>query len=169
MTRIDVVGLTLAEIALALLFCVVAVFAPSYARLEKQLRDRPDPNQLKALQNKILELQTDNDRLKRDLQAVKQGARSKQTPSCIEIGKAAGPLFTTTIRGEDRYDLDGASLTFQQIRVRFEEILSAAKSDECVQSIRVYYGPEVSVQEYDSALRRIEQLFYVTKLGQLPR
>jgi hypothetical protein len=165
-TRVDIVGLTLAEIALALLFCFVAVFAPSYARATqtiKEMKARPDAV---ALQKRVDELQLENDKLKAALEGFIRNARSKQTPSCIELGKASGPLFTVTIRGANQYEVDGTSLTLETLRGRFSGELSDATRSKCVHSIRVNFGTDVSAPDYDLALRRIEQSFYTTKLGQ---
>jgi hypothetical protein len=101
-----------------------------------------------------------------DLEGFRRGNISRQTPSCSELGKAGGPLFTATIRGRDQYEVDGTPFTFEGLRGRFSDALSNATRDKCVHSIRVNYGADVSVQDYDSALRHIEQLFYTTKLGQ---
>jgi hypothetical protein len=161
-TRIDIVGLTLAEIALAMLFCFIAVFAPSYARATQEIKRRPEPKELAELKRKNEDLQREIEKLKGSI----RDARSKQTPSCIELGKARGPLFTVTIRGGNEYEVEGSSLTLETLRASFSDALLDATRNKCVHSIRVNYGAEVSVQDYDLALRRIEQSFYTTKLGQ---
>ena len=46
--------------------------------------------------------------------------------------------------------------------------MDIAKQGKCVHSIQVYYGADVSLKDYDSGLRQIEQSFYSKKLGPEP-
>jgi hypothetical protein len=166
MTRIDIVGLSLAEIALVLLFCFVAVFAPAYARLDRKLQvASAQPNEAAELKKKLAATEAENHALKHELEGYRRNLRSKATPSCTEISKASGPLFTAIIQGEDRYEVNGESFSLASLTQHYSDALADAKKNGCVHSIRVYYGNGVSVSDYDYALRRIEQVFYDTKLG----
>lgn len=43
--------------------------------------------------------------------------------------------------------------------------LSEANKAGCRHRVKVYYGKDISLSEYDYALRRIEQYFYDLNLG----
>lgn len=164
----DIIGYTLAEIALVLLFAIVAVFLPPYSKASQQLKEVDKANrevakqreEVRLLKNQLAELQTRsaNEPRAADL-------KSKQTPSCKELGIESGFLFTTTITSADTYVVNGEYVNSDQLRNMFREALNVAASKQCKESVRVLYSARVSTAEYDEALRKIEQLFYVSRGG----
>ena len=167
MRREDIVGLTLAEIALTLLFFFLAVFAPTYARLNRKLK-AINLIDVARLQTELKAAEAENETLKAELEKYRPNLRSAAVPSCAEINKADW-LFTTIIRGSDTYDIDGVSYSIGNILATYSKELSDARQNGCRHRIKVYYGAGVSLDEYDSALRKIEVYFYDLKLGPEPR
>ena len=162
MNRFDIVGLTLAEVSLVLLFSFVAVFLPAYGHLRKELSAKTTAEdvqkQLLAANHKIAQLQQEVDNSRPNL-------RSVATPTCVEVNKATGWLFGAVIRGADSYEVLGEQFTLDTLLAKYAPALAQAKQDGCRHRIRIYFGQGVSVVDYDFALRRLEEYFYDTKLG----
>jgi uncharacterized coiled-coil protein SlyX len=164
----DIIGYTLAEIALVLLFALVAVFLPSYSKASKQLKEVEKANrqvaeqreEVRLLKSQLAELQT---RTADEPRAA--DLKSKQTPSCKELGVDTGFLFTATITSADTYVVNGQEVNSDQLRNMFRDALNVAARKQCKESVRVFYSARVSTAEYDEALRKIEQLFYVSRGG----
>lgn len=168
MSRTDIVGYTLAEIALLLLFAITAVFVPTYARLSSKLKveksvSRKSSAEVEALKNTISELQAKSGPSKTPRDGV--GLRSKQLPSCIEKGSATTWLFSATATSSNTYLLNGEIISRDEIKKRFGPQLALSEKQECRQSIQLFYSPRISLSDYDLALRKMEGLFYVTRLG----
>ena len=166
MARIDIVGLTLAEITLGLLFSFLALFAPAYASLYHRVQ-AANPTELERLKTENAQLTERNSRLQ-DQVASLISMRSKALPSCIEASKADGYVATLTIRGRDAYDAGDGVYTLELLTQKYSLEIANAKQAGCVQAVLVYYGSGVSVDDYDLALRRIEQVFYDAKRGVEP-
>lgn len=173
MIRNDVVGLTLAEIALVLLFGFLVLLLPSYARLSRELKTRSAPD-LRALQMKLAEATAENERLKleneqfrAEMATTRRHLRSEQIPSCAEIN-GADWLFTAVILGSDAYGVSGHQYTLQSLLQTYSGPLAEAQAEGCKQRVKVYYGKDVSLPEYYSALRQLEDYFYDKKLGAEP-
>jgi hypothetical protein len=169
MGRIDIVGLTLAEIALVLLFCL-ATLIPGIRKTESGLIDLGKQVQnlkKKAAQDAqtIAHLRDENRELEGKFGASRPGLRSRATPSCSELGKAAGWLFAAVIRGRDSYEVNGDTMSLRDLLFANSEALKSAREGGCHHSIQLYYGAGVSGIDYDYALRRIEEYFYTKKMG----
>src|SRR5260370_42424875 len=99
MRRVDIVGLTLAELSLAILFAFLILVLPSRARVvAKNHQIAAELSQVRATLEKA---QSDVQRLAARLalhEALQRG-KSKATPSCAETGFANQWLFTTTVKG----------------------------------------------------------------------
>ena len=159
MNRFDIVGLTLAEVSLVLLFSFIAIFVPAYSRARKV----PDTG---ALEKQLAAATAENVKLRRELdEASRRNLRSVVAPSCVEVGKATDWLFEAIIRGADDYEILGQQYTLGDLLAKYSSAQAQAKQDRCIHRIRVYYGMGVSVSDYDHALRRIEEDFYSQKLG----
>jgi hypothetical protein len=166
MNRFDIVGLTLAEISLVLLFSFIAIFVPSYARTRQELASvKTNKATANAVEKQLLAANKENVRLQQELENSRRNLRSVVMPSCVEISKATDWLFAATIRGSDDYEVLGQRYTFDGLMTKYSPALAQAKQDGCVHRIIIYYGQGVSGFDYDYALRRIEQPFYTKKLG----
>jgi hypothetical protein len=168
MSRTDIVGYTLAEIALLLLFAITAVFFPTYSRLSSKLKveksvSKKSSAEVESLKNTISELQAKPGTPKTPHDAF--GLRSKQLPSCIEKGSATTWLFSATATSSNTYLVNGEMMNRDQIKSRFASPLELAEEQQCRQSIQLFYAPSISLPDYDLALRKMEGLFYVTRLG----
>ena len=158
----DIVGYTLAEIALVLVFCVIAMDTHAVTGLKKQLRTAQDnlfaaQRQLSA-QAKLVSKRID--------QPTK--LRSSAPPSCFETGFDRNWLFTTTITGRDSFEIGSNVLTFDQLMARYANQIAASKANGCVPRIQVAFSPGIQVIDYDQALKRLEGQFYPRRLGIRP-
>lgn len=166
MNRSDIVGLTLAEISLALLFSFILIFAPAYSRAQRELdSSRANKATAEDLQKKLAAADAENARLHEELENSRHNLRSVVTPSCVEINKATDWLFAATIRGADSYYVSGQQYSLNDLLTKYASALTQAKRDACIQRIRIHYGVGVPLPDYDYALRRIEEHFYTLKLG----
>ena len=170
MSRSDIVGLTLAEIALVLLFSFLALFVPAYARLNRTLTKSGALNVAK-LQTEVNNataanerLKAENERLKTQIDKSRPNLRSAAMPTCAELNNADW-LFTAVIRGADAYEINGNRYSLSTLLQAYATELSEASKNGCRHRVKVYYGKDVSLPEYDYALRKIEQSFYDLKLG----
>lgn len=181
MIKSDLLGWTLAEIALALLFALLAAFAPSYRNvamrnkgLEEEIKnaaslaaenDRLRAENL-ALQSELAALRLENAELRSMSVAPRSDLKSIVLPSCAELNKNSDWLFTATVIAEDSFEINGRALTLAGIRKEFAEQLADAKKQGCVQRIHVSFEEGMSAQVYDSALKGLRRWFYPTSLGQ---
>jgi hypothetical protein len=165
MNRFDIVGLTLAEISLVLLFSFVAIFVPSYARARKELDAQANKATNSDIEKQLIAVNAENARLQQELQNSRKNLRSVVTPSCVEIGKATDWLFTAIIRGSDAYEVQGEQYTLDALLAKYSPALIQAKQNGCVHRVRIYYGQGLSGLDYDYSLRQIEEHFYTQKLG----
>jgi hypothetical protein len=77
--RFDIVGLTLAEISLVLLFSFVAIFVPSYARARKELDSvRADKVTTSDVKKQLLNANAENAQLQ---QETLNCSKSYRTPA----------------------------------------------------------------------------------------
>jgi len=172
MNRIDIVGLTLAEVALTLLYAIVGLWLPARTGGDETqaLRERGV-----ALQGEIRKLErtvgdqeeklAEKQRTIDQFSAPRPGCRSRAAPSCAETGFSPRLLFTTVIRGSDSYEVAGRIVSVREILTAFEPEIAAAKQAECVHRIGVAVSRDLGGVDYDAALRRMEQYFYLRKLG----
>jgi hypothetical protein len=173
MRHVDIVGMSLAELSLSLLFVVLALLPPSSPDELSSARTQlaTVSSQLAIATKHIDELSAQSKQLQGFTRMTADGAaarhlRSITLPSCAEKKVRNDWLFTTVVRGEDLYDVqDIGTLNLQQILDRFKRELDEATLAECVQRIQVRVGNDVSAIDYDLALRRLEQHFYPRKLG----
>jgi hypothetical protein len=166
MSRTDIVGLTLAEIAFVLLFSFLALFIPAYARLNHKLKAYGAVDVAK-LQTELRNATTENGNLKAEIDKSRRNLRSAAVPTCAELNKADW-LFTAVVRGSDTYEVNGKKYSLNTLLQTYSEQMSEANKNGCKHRVKLYYGKEVSLAEYDYALRRIEQSFYDLKLGVEP-
>lgn len=164
MNRFDLVGLTLAEVALVLLFFVIVVFVP---RTQSNTQPGVSKEAFEALERENDELRADAAKLREELLKYRPNLKSQVTPSCVEVKKATGWLFNVTILGPDRYEVEGQSLTLGALMQKYGSAISQGKQDQCVHRIRVYAG-NVSLPAYDEALRKLEDVFYTLRVEVQP-
>jgi hypothetical protein len=161
--RTDIVGLTLAEIALVLLFSFVALFVPAYARLNHKLK-QAGATDVVRLQADLKNATAANETLKAEIEKSRKNLRSAAMPTCAELDKADW-LFTVVIRGSDVYEVSGNRYAINDLLQTYSKEIAQANKDGCRHRVKVYYGKDISLPEYDYALRKIEQYFYDLKLG----
>lgn len=163
MSRNDIVGLTLAEISLVLLFSFLALFVPAYARLNRKLKQSGAVDVAK-LQTDLKNANASNESLKAEIENSRRNLRSAAMPTCAELNKADW-LFTAVIRGSDSYEVNSNRYSLSTLLQTYAKELSEASTNGCRHRVKVYYGKDVSLPEYDYALRKIERSFYDLKLG----
>lgn len=188
MNREDVIGITLAELTLVLLFIFIIIFfvTSSAGRDNQALKEAlTSQEELLALQlEEIAALKTDKENLvherqRRDqvmkrlanaltvLRTENEQLRSKFKPSCYERGYAPSVIGKVIILGADLFSVGGKKMTLSEIKKHFAQELSAAEALGCVQTIRTNYSGSLSLDEYYSGLRKLERLFYISKGGKL--
>jgi cell division septum initiation protein DivIVA len=168
MSKIDIVGFTLAEIALVILFAVLVLFLPQKERQE---------NEVQTLRQKIKRLEESESTLKQRIaslekerqqfQSPRPDLRSKAIPTCFEIDKTDW-LFSVTIRGKDVFEIAGKDMSLTDLLKSYDAQMKSAKAKGCIHRVEVFYDPEISIAEYDTGLRRLEAWFSTAKRGHSP-
>ncbi|SRR5216684_3441107 len=165
MARTDIVGFTLAEIALVILFAVLVLFLPQKGTQE---------NEVQALKQKIKSLEESESALKQRIaslekerqrfQSPRADLRSKAVPTCFEIDKTDW-LFSVIIRRNDVFEISGKEMSLSDILKSYDSQMKSAKAKGCMHRIQVFYDPEISITDYDTGLRRLEAWFSTAKRG----
>ena len=161
--RIDIFGLSLAETALVLLFGVFAALLTRETEHNKAMGLQEA--HVAELTNSLNTAEAGNAALKARMDALLPKLRSTAFPTCLAVGKAKDWLFTATVRGRDAYEIEGHVLALANITRLYSVQLHDADESECRQRIRLYVGREVSGEDYEYAMRRISQNFYVGYMG----
>jgi hypothetical protein len=167
--RGDIVGYTLAELALALLFAFIVITLPSRLRVQKTNSELQ--NKVQNLNAQVALFRQENDDLKRrsitksPVFPAKTILRSTAPPSCVQIGLTNETLFTMVIRGRDSFEVNQTLYGLSGLLAKFDQDVSAARAAGCFHSIKVLVSPTLGAGDYDFALRQIEQSFYTKKLG----
>jgi hypothetical protein len=158
--RLDVFGLTLAELALVVLFAfLVAAQRNDPAEAKKGGR-------VQALEAQVASLRTENDELKRKLaqfSTPRPGLRSRQTPSCYETGYNTSWLFTALILRPNTYSVNNVEMDHSKLMMRFRGAVEAARIAGCVHRVQVVAARDLNITDYEAALRQLEQDFYVSR------
>lgn len=155
----DIVGFTFAEIAFVLLYIIFANYFLLEDTSSKKMVELQ--NYLRRSNDQILILKSELDELKK-----KEKLRSRQKPSCIErkIARSSGGigyLFTVTILGENKYEINGEELTYEQILEKYKEDIETADKIGCVHSIKVVSKVN-SWEIYVKSYKKLMQKFYTT-------
>jgi hypothetical protein len=165
MNRFDIVGLSLAEISLVLVFILLAVFAPAYSRVSREAKAKT--HDIEVLHAKLMELQKQVDEsasLIKRFGAERPNLRSIATPSCFELNKTSSRwLGTVIVRGVNNYELDGQELSLNDLVSQFSHEIAQGTRDACRFSIKVSSSEGVSGVEFQSALMQLGQTFYLTQ------
>ena len=180
MNRFDIVALTLAEVALVVLFAFVAVIFPGYGKVRRDNKSLDAKNSSLAADNQ--KLKTDNQRLKEEMSrlradAAKQlplqlqesnrtGLRSKAMPSCIEVHKATRPLFTVIISGPGLFEVGGRPFSLPGLLRAYSTELSLAERDQCRHQVDVQFAQGISTPAYVRGLKSLREHFYTGILGE---
>ena len=57
------------------------------------------------------------------------------------------------------------TVDLERLQATFSSELQQAGVEECVHSIAVYFDRALSTEEYEGGLNRLQQLFYIQRLG----
>lgn len=161
-----VIGLTLAELAFCMLFVVLLLSYLTGA-------DRTDDevvslNEHESVLAALAEAEDEIAQLEEEL----EDRRSSWRPSCHEeLPLRQRLLSTVVIQGNDLFHLlpQQMAVDLQGLQERFSSELRLARAKECVHSIAVYFDPDLSTTEYERGLNRLQQLFYIQRLGAYDR
>ena len=169
MIRTDMLGWTLAELALALLFALLAAFIPSYrAEIERIKKlEAASKNEISAADAE--KLRQENAALRAEFEASRKNLRSKIMPPCSELDKNSGTLFTATVTSRNSFEIGGKTLTMDGILRKYADQIADAKKRGCVQQVRIYFSSGMSAGDLDYATKRLGGTFYQTSLGETPR
>jgi len=113
---------------------------------------------LEALQARTKMLQTTLDSLRRHL-------KSAQLPTCVSMKRATGPILDIVITGEDAFVIGKETLDIEQLRRKVAGELADARACGCVHTVTVRYREYLTSYAYSMALERLEESFYVKRLG----
>jgi hypothetical protein len=164
----DLLGWTLAELALALLFALFAAFAPSYLAEVKRIQQLQAAAKNSVSRDEAEELRLENIALRLQLEASRKDLRSKITPPCSELDKDSGTLFTATVESRDFFEIEGKTMRLDQILRKYANQLADAKARGCVQQAHIYFDPTISATDFDYATKRLGMYFYLGSLGERP-
>jgi len=159
-------GWTLAELALALLFALLAAFIPSYrAEVERVRRlEAASKNELSATDAE--KIREENIALRLEIESSRKNLKSKITPPCAELDKSSGWLFTATITSRNSFEIEGKTLALDGILKKYADQLADAKKRGCVQQVHIYFMSGISAGDFDYATKRLGAYFYPASLGE---
>ncbi|MBI5051060.1 MAG: hypothetical protein HZC11_09400 [Nitrospirae bacterium] len=135
----DIFGFTLGELSFLLLFSLMVLFTLGEQKNAKNIATQ---NQLKETKLKleeakkrIAQLETENKVAEKN----KKDLKSKQTPSCNEIGLKKGFYGEFIIRGADNYSYDDKQFNFNGLTSYISKDLEEAKNQNCILTIKVIF------------------------------
>ncbi len=156
----NVIGWTLFELVILLTFFLYPSYVSRLESSKKEVQNLQDT--LNRAAQKIQNLKEESGELKTKLEDIgkKEQLKSKQLPSCIEKGLAAGFLFQVKIIGDDKYNIGNKEFTYQEILKFYQSDIEYAKKNGCVHSIWVESDTDMDAMAYISALKKIQISFY---------
>lgn len=158
----SVIGLTLAELAFFMLLVVLllAYLGGPKSPTEEVVRKVKYDSVLEKLSRAEQEIETLKEELK--------DKRSPWRPSCSqEHPLSERLLFTVVIQGKDSFQLlpQRIPINLERLTATFSSELQQADHEECVHSIATYFDQALSTEEYEGGLNRLQELFYIQRLG----
>ncbi len=160
----NIIGWTLLELVVLLIFFLYPSYASRLESSKNEVQTLQDTLN-RAAQN-IQNLMKESGELKTKLEDLgkneheNEKLKSKQLPSCIEKGLAAGFLFQVKIIGADKYNIDNREFTSQEILKFYHSDIEYAKKNGCVHSIWIESDTDMDAMAYISALKKIQISFY---------
>ncbi len=133
MNRSKVHLVSLGELALMLLFCVMVVVLPDLWKTKDELAQAQD----KLTQTKEEKLKLSN-----------------IPPDCGYF------LFIVTIKGTKTFEIDGRELTIAQIGQNYDQQIKTAKEERCRHKVGTKAAEGLDVTTYRRAVRKLEWYFY---------
>lgn len=130
----QLVSLTFAELAFVLLFSIVPLMLWHSEKVT-------------ALTN---ELKNTREEQRRN----EKGKLSNIPPPC------PGTLFEATILDQDHYRIGQQSYSLEDVRNAFQEEFQEANALQCRHRIVAKNSPNLTLQEYKEAMRRLETIFF---------
>ena len=153
--RSDIVGYTLAETALALLFTVFAgMLAQRTATVDVERSPQPPTSTVKTPPPSSAGANSKSPRL-----------LSPNLPSCAQQGSSNDWLFSVVVHGKDAYEHLSRILTLDQLLKQYSAQLRDANLRGCRHTIKVFVGEDVSGLDYDYAIRHLSVWFYPKYMG----
>jgi hypothetical protein len=87
--------------------------------------------------------------------------KSNKTPRCSEKGESAAPIARLRVLGRDRYDFDGAVLSFRDVEARLAPEIARARALGCRYLVETVATPGVDGPEHSAAVSRLWSQFDV--------
>jgi Rad3-related DNA helicase len=217
MFKEDVLGITLAELTLLLLFLVITAFyfefigktestdseqkptadqynelvqklneklnrlkserealRKSYAEAESidKYRDELDKlrNELKRLnlEREILQKRLDESELEVNEYSKRLNKielKSKQTPTCHELGMTPTWLEKIGVIGLNTFSIKGKEYNYNELLQYFSDDLKFAKEHGCNHCVKTWFSDNVSTEDYFASLKNLRIKFIVTPTG----
>jgi hypothetical protein len=165
--RQSVIGFTEAELGLFVAVLLIALYtvSPAAPKLPGDMVTVPRDS-LDFLNNRIDTLAAQTALLTAQVDTLRN-RRSKQRPSCKEKGIIGDFLLDIVVLGPNRYAVNTRELAFKELMALVKTQIDQAASVGCVHSVRVQYRAGIPVDDYDAALKPIQQYFYATLAGRV--
>jgi hypothetical protein len=162
----DIISMTMTELFLMLLFLTIVItqlFQPE-TQNPGQLKQKLDviTDQLKKSEQKRLVYEIQLAELRKN--KVNINLKSKQKPSCIEIGISDGFLGSIVIEKPGYYRILKEDFTLSGIKTRFRHELEKADKFACVHSLKVTHHSGISLKDYLDSLKKLERIFYIKRV-----
>lgn len=162
----SIIGLTLAELAFCMLFVVLLV---------AYVYGKEDQGPVLPLQEHELVVE-ELDKVTRELSEAKNRIATLEEemaapglPRCVDVLDLDRHfLFTAVIQGEDSFYFPSRQVSVDLLGLRdlYALSLRRAAAVGCTHSVSVYFDAEIaSIAEYERGLSRLEQDFYIRRLG----
>jgi hypothetical protein len=162
----DIISMTMTELFLMLLFLTIVitqVFQPG-SKNATQLEHK-----LKITSQKMDKLEQDKRWLEKRLAALNHNQKdkklkSKQKPSCIEVGASNGFLASVVIENKNLFRIRQQTYNMTTLKNYFSEDLATARKMGCVHSLKIIHHAEINLKDYLSSLKKLERLFYIKRV-----
>lgn len=133
MNRSKVHLVSLGELALILLFCLIVVVLPDLWKTKDELALAKD----KLAQTK-----------------EEQAKLSNIPPDCGYF------LFSVTVKGRNTFEIDGSELTITQIGQNYDQQIKTAEEERCRHKVRTKAAEGLDLKTYLRAVKKLEWYFY---------
>jgi len=163
-----IVGLTLTELALNILFGSVLLISlhrvPDQATELAALRKQHEDDVLRH--EKDTQLLTQTSAALEALKKEREDLRSSMKPSCGEARYGRRKfVFAATVVDGTTYAVDGISYSYPRLLKRFRSDLDEGVRLGCVPRVKVSWKGGIDLKNFNSGLQRLNQEFYTVVIS----
>ena len=177
--RQDVIGTTLAELTLLLLFLVIAAFffVNDSKSTPIPIKTNVQKDEVQKLKTRLRQMEFEKVELKNQLNDLKllteslqnqlnrPGLTSNQTPTCHELKLAPTWIAEIGIIGVNRFKVNDNIYNYTELVKHFKDDLKFAEQQGCNHCVKFWFNKNISTVVYHDSLTKLQKLFIVTPIG----